>query len=29
MNAQFYPLVAPGTTPYDVSIYDWFLKYSR
>ena len=26
-----FPLVAspPGTTPFDVSIYDWFLKYTR
>ena len=31
MDATKYPLVTtpPGTTPYDVSLYDWFLKYSR
>ena len=31
MNATNYPLVAspPGTTPYNVSLYDWFLQYSR
>jgi predicted esterase len=31
MNATDYPVVGapPGTTPYDVSIYDWFLKYSH
>ena len=29
MDAVKYPLVAPGTTPYDVSIYDWFLQYTH
>jgi len=31
MNATKYPLVAapPGTTPYDQSIYDWFLQYTH
>lgn len=31
MDAAKYPLVAapPGTTPFDQSLYDWFLKYSR
>ena len=29
MDATKYPIIAPGTTPYDVSLYDWFLRYSR
>jgi predicted peptidase len=31
MDAATYPIVAtpPGTTPYDVSIYDWFLQQSK
>ncbi len=31
MNAATYPVVdaAPGNTPYDMSIYDWFLTHTR
>jgi len=31
MNAATYPLVTspPGTTPYDITLYDWFLQYSE
>jgi predicted peptidase len=31
MNATNYPIVSspPGTTPYDVSLYDWFLQHAR
>jgi predicted esterase len=31
MDAATYPVVAtpPGNTPYDVSIYDWFLTHTR